>query len=113
VGDRPLTLLGFGAILDWKPLADVTGVSQAVPSWRHRPWRRRRAYDLFAQELRLADREILAVALLDTRFRLIKKEQEQIAFAWLRNARYHSEPEAIQERGMPRKRRFIGLGLPR
>lgn len=34
-----------------------------------------RVYDLFAQELRLADREILAVALLDTRFRLIKKEQ--------------------------------------
>ena len=34
-----------------------------------------RLYDLFAQELRLADREILAVALLDTRFRLIKKEQ--------------------------------------
>jgi DNA repair protein RadC len=32
-------------------------------------------YNLFAQELRLADREILAVALLDTRFRLIKKEQ--------------------------------------
>ena len=84
----------------------------AIYSNRHRlSWRRRRAYDLFAQELRLADREILAVALLDARFRLIKKEQ--IAFAWLRNARYHSEPEAIQERGMPRKRRFIGLGLPR
>jgi hypothetical protein len=32
-------------------------------------------YNLFAQELRLADREILAVALLDTRFRLINKEQ--------------------------------------
>jgi DNA repair protein RadC len=32
-------------------------------------------YNLFAQELRLAAREILAVALLDTRFRLIKKEQ--------------------------------------
>jgi DNA repair protein RadC len=34
-----------------------------------------RVYDLFAQELRLADREILAVALLDTRFRFTKKEQ--------------------------------------
>jgi DNA repair protein RadC len=34
-----------------------------------------RVYDLFAPELRLADREVLAVALLDTRFRLIKKEQ--------------------------------------
>ena len=32
-------------------------------------------YNLFVQELRLADREILAVAFLDTRFRLIKKEQ--------------------------------------
>jgi DNA repair protein RadC len=32
----------------------------------------------FAQELRLADREILAVALLDTRFRLIKKEQVSV-----------------------------------
>ncbi len=37
-----------------------------------------RVYELFAQELRRADREILAVALLDTRFRLIKKEQ----FPW-------------------------------
>jgi DNA repair protein RadC len=34
-----------------------------------------RVYELFAPELRLADRGVLAVALLDTRFRLIKKEQ--------------------------------------